>query len=682
MKIADLELLTSLGRPTVAPDGSRVVVEVSHPSFEADDNVSQLWEVPLDGADAGTDAVATRPRRLTRGAGDSSPQFSPDGALIGFLRAAGGPPQLVVVDARGGEPITLTDQKLGVREFVWAPDSATIVYSARVAEPGRYGTVEGLTPVAEPARRITTLKYKANGLGYRNDRYAQLFAVEVPPIDAEPVYDRAPLPSDTGGDTPKPAKVPASRQLTDADADHTAPRITPDGGQLLFVAPLHDGADLDLRDDIWMLPLAGSSSDGSPSQGSAAPMRRTGPEPLAIGDLAIGPDGRIWFTALDLGPDGTDFVAKNGALYLIDGETVTRLTDPDEHDVADAGVTVETADTVVVVDTARGRAPLLRVDDRGAVSPLTPGDVEVAGHAIGGGAIVVVVATPGSAGELAVLEPEADGGLELLTDFGAPLRARGLVTPVELTVTSRDGYPVHGWVAIPAGEGPHPVLLNIHGGPFTQYSVHLFDETQVYADAGYAVVYSNPRGSAGYGQEHGRAIKGAMGTVDLNDVLDFLDGAVAAHPRLDGARVGILGGSYGGYLTAWTIAHDHRWAGAIVERGFLDPDAFIGTSDIGSFFSAAYTGDSAEHRATQSPQAVVDQVTTPTLVLHSELDLRCPLPQAESYYSSLKRNGVEAELVIFPGENHELSRSGRPRHRRQRFEIILDWWSRMLPVTP
>ena len=678
MKIADLELLQSVGRPTVAPDGSRAVVEVSHPSFEADSNVGQLWEVPLDAADARRDATASQPRRLTRGAGDSSPQFSPDGAVIAFLRATDGPPQLAIVDARGGEPVVVTDQKLGIGEFAWSPDSATIVYTARVPEPGRYGSVEGLAATAEPARRITTLKYKANGLGYRNDRPAQLFAVAVPPVDAEPVYDRAPLPSDADGDAPKPKKVPESRQLTDDATDHASPRVTPDGAHVLFVAALHDGRDSDLRDDIWMLPLAGSSGEAP----SAAPVRRTGPEPLGIGDLAIGPDGRIWFTAQDLGPDGTDFVARNGALYLIDGDTVTRLTDPADHDLAAAGVTVETASTALVVDTTRGRAPLLRVDEHGAVSVLTPGDVEVTAHAAGGGAVLVALQTPDSFGELALLEPEADGGLELLTDFGAPLRGRGLVTPVDLTVPGRDGYPVHGWVAAPSGPGPHPVLLNIHGGPFAQYSVHLFDETQVYVDAGYAVVYCNPRGSAGYGEAHGRVIKDAMGTVDLHDVLDFLDGALAGDPNLDGARVGILGGSYGGYLTAWTIAHDHRWAGAIVERGFLDPEAFIGTSDIGSFFSAAYTGDSAEHRATQSPQAVVRQVTTPTLVLHSEQDLRCPLPQAESFYSSLKLNGVEAELVIFPGENHELSRSGRPRHRRQRFEIILDWWSRMLPVTP
>ena len=171
-----------------------------------------------------------------------------------------------------------------------------------------------------------------------------------------------------------------------------------------------------------------------------------------------------------------------------------------------------------------------------------------------------------------------------------------------------------------------------------------------------------------------------MGTVDLYDVLDFLDGACAAVPGLDAERVGVMGGSYGGYLTAWTIAHDHRFAGAIVERGFLDPAAFMGTSDIGSFFSDEYTGTDPETIAAQSPQAVVDRVSTPTLVLHSANDLRCPLGQAERYYAALKRNGVEAELVIFPGEDHELSRSGRPRHRRERFEIILDWWQRHLPV--
>lgn len=657
MKIDDLELLLSVGRPTISPDGSRAVVEVSHPSFAADSEVGQLWDIPL------AEGVA---RRLTRGTSDSAPQFSPDGRVIAFLRSADGPSQLLLVDARGGEPVAVTDQKLGVGDYAWTPDSRSLVYVSRVAEEGRYGTVEGLGAAAEPARRITTADYKANGLGFTIDRRAQLFVVEAPAVDGEPIYDPAPAV----GEPVKPQKVPLSRQLTFADADHGAVSVSADGASVVFVASLHDSRDDDLRSDVWMLPLAGPD---------ATPTRLTGDAPLSVDAAVAGPDGRVWFLAEDLGPHGTDFVGRNGALYLIDGPSVTRLTDPREHDLIGMGaqLTVDSATSVLVQDSMGGRTPLLRIDDSGAVSTLTTGDVEVTGHASAGGVTVVAIQTPDSFGEVARVDVT---GLHVLTDFGAALQATGLVAPQELTVTARDGYPVHGWVAIPAGEGPHPVLLNIHGGPYTQYSVHLFDETQIYVDAGYAVVYCNPRGSSGYGEDHGRAILGAMGTLDQTDVLDFLDGAVAAHPELDGARAGILGGSYGGYLTAWTIAHEHRFAGAIVERGYLDPEYFIGTSDIGSFFSEAYTGDTPEHRLTQSPQAVVGNVTTPTLVLHSELDLRCPVGQAERYFLSLKRAGVPTELVLFPGENHELSRGGRPRHRRERFEIILDWWTRNLPV--
>ncbi|MBN9190442.1 MAG: S9 family peptidase, partial [Microbacterium sp.] len=188
------------------------------------------------------------------------------------------------------------------------------------------------------------------------------------------------------------------------------------------------------------------------------------------------------------------------------------------------------------------------------------------------------------------------------------------------------------------------------------------------------------RGAAGYGLEHGRSIRGAMGTVDFSDVIDFLDAAVASDPALDGARVGVMGGSYGGYLTAWVIAHDHRFAGAIVERGFLDPVSFQGTSDIGSFFGDEYVGVDPDAMKRQSPMAYVGEVRTPTLVIHSELDYRCPLEQATRYYSALKRHGVDAEMLVFPGENHELSRGGQPRHRVQRFEAILDWWARKLPI--
>nr|NLD40225.1 S9 family peptidase [Actinomycetales bacterium] len=255
-----------------------------------------------------------------------------------------------------------------------------------------------------------------------------------------------------------------------------------------------------------------------------------------------------------------------------------------------------------------------------------------------------------------------------------------VVMPTELVVKSADGYPVHGWVFVPEGEGPHPVLLNIHGGPHADYTWGWFDEVQVLAGAGYAVVQCNPRGSAGYGREHGTAIREQMGTLDFQDVIAFLEGALKAEKSLDKKRLGIMGGSYGGYLTAWTIAHDHRFATAVVERGYLDPGTFVGTSDIGWYFSEEYTGADPAHAETQSPMAFVHQVRTPTLVIHSEEDWRCPIEQAQRWFAALRRTGTPTEMLVFPGEDHELSRSGTPWHRRQRFDAVLEWVGRHLPV--
>jgi dipeptidyl aminopeptidase/acylaminoacyl peptidase len=332
---------------------------------------------------------------------------------------------------------------------------------------------------------------------------------------------------------------------------------------------------------------------------------------------------------------------------------------------------------VLVINRTRGACELLEVAADGTSSALVTGAQVVTGAASAGGRTVISYTGPWTAGEAAVLTGD---GFETLTDFSAGLRAETRVAPAtEEVFTAPDGTPVHGWVVLPEGEGPHPVLLTIHGGPFAQYGWGYFDEAQVYARAGYAVLMCNPRGAAGYGQEHGRAIKEAMGTLDLQDVLAFLEGALGKYAELDGSRLGIMGGSYGGYLTAWTIAQDHRFTAAIVERGYLDPPSFVGSSDIGWFFSDEYTGTDPEQVRAQNPFAHVDKVTTPALVIHSEEDLRCPVEQAQRYYTALKKQGVPTELLLFPGENHELSRSGTPWHRRQRFEHILRWWAAWLP---
>lgn len=660
MRPADLELLTGVSRPTVHPAGGRAVVSVTHPSLAADATIGQLWNIPLSGHAA--------PRRLTRGFRDSAPQFSPDGRLIAFLRGGPkSPSQLMVVDAAGGEPVVATDRKLGVSEFAWAPDGRSLAFVSRDPEQGRYGTVEGIEPNGERARRIDTLKYQANGLGYITDRRSHVYLVAVPDVWAEPPV--APIAEADGSTRPAPA-VATPRALTGGDWDDSTIAFSPDGATLAFVSSRHDSRDDDLRSNVFLVPVDGGRepSDATGEHGS-----------FSVVAVAYGLNGALYFSAQDVGQGGRDFVAKNTALYVIDhpGAAPRLLTDPETVDLTESDIVAFRDDSVLVRDRRRGALVLTEVEADGTARRLTDDLTVVGGAGAAGGTIVASVSDAATAGDVAVID---DDGLRRLTDFSRALRSAGVIAPRELTVTGRDGYPIHGWVVAPEGAGPHPVLLNIHGGPFAAYTAALFDEAQVYAAAGYAVVMCNPRGSAGYGQDHGRVIRQRMGTVDLADVLDFLDGAIAETPGLDAERVGVMGGSYGGYLTAWTIAHDHRFAGAIVERGYLDPAAFIGTSDIGSFFSDEYTGTDPVGIAAQSPQAVVDRVKTPTLVLHSSSDLRCPLGQAERYYAALKRGGVEAELVIFPGEDHELSRSGRPRHRRERFEIILDWWDRHLPV--
>lgn len=655
----DIASLVSVGRPALSPDGGFVVFAASRPDLDADRAVGQLW---------GIDLPHGTPRRLTRGVADRAPRLSPDGARIAFLREDDeGRPQVFVVAAAGGEPVQATDLPLGVTEAVWSPDGAVLALVARVPEAGRYGTVPGRDAAAEPARRITGIRWHANGLGYVLDRPAHVFVVRAPETDAEPFYPPAPT-LEEGGRRRVVAAEP--RQLTSGEGvSYGGVVFSADGGEVLAIAERLQQQHPDLRDAVVALRADG---EGRREVVEAA-------AGLGVTDIAVAADGTVALLAHELGQSGVDLVAPGTALWLAEDAGVRRLTDAATLDLGETGSHLTVAgDDVLVQDRARGRVRLLRVSRSGEVTEVLGGDVEIVGHASAGGVVAASVVTPSSAGELMVID---GAGARAMTSFGARIAAAGLVTPREVTVSGRDGYPVHGWVATPEGEGPFPAILQIHGGPYASYGVALFDETQVLTDAGYAVVYCNPRGSAGYGRAHGRAIRGAMGTVDADDVIDFLDGAVADDPRLDGDRVGVMGGSYGGYLTAWLIAHDHRFAGAIVERGMLDPASFQGTSDIGTTFGDEYIGVDAADIARQSPMAVVDRVSTPTLVIHSELDLRCPLEQATRYYAALKRRGVEAELLIFPGENHELSRSGRPRHRVERFEAILEWWARRLPVS-
>src|SRR3954470_14733322 len=647
MRPTDLALLRTPGVPTVSPDGRIVVVAVARPELEADDYRSQLWAVPTD---------ASAPARpLTSGHRDSAPAFSPDGRWLAYLSAEpGARPQVWLLPTAGGAPRRLTDHHLGAGAPVWSPDSRRLAYPARTPEPGRYATVDGIGAGEEPPRLITTLKYRQDDVGFLADRRSQVFVLD--------------LPEDFDDDT-TPAPEPV--QVTTGDADCADVTWRPDGAELAFVSARHPRADRDLVRDVYSVRPDGSG------------LRKvTG----SRGDCAFPAydptGGQLYVTAVpDLGPDGVDFVASQAVPCRVVAATGTLepLLDAElEHRGDETPATVLVDGAVLIGVQRRGAVELVRVPlDGGVPESLVDGPFTVRSFAAAGGVVVAVVAHDRSAGELIAISP---GRRRLLTAFGRRLGETGRVHRMrELTASAPDGYPVHGWVTTPPGSGPHPVLLTIHGGPFAQYGWSLFDETQVYVSAGYAVVQCNPRGSSGYGSAHGRAIRGGFVDLDAADVLAFLDSALE-DLALDGERVGIMGGSYGGYLTALLIGRTSRFAAAISERAFLDPVSFVGSSDIGWVFSDEYLGTDPDRLAIQSAMTNAASITTPTLVIHAEEDWRCPVEQGARLYVELKRRGVPSELLLFPGEGHELSRSGRPKHRLARFEHILRWWARWLPA--
>jgi dipeptidyl aminopeptidase/acylaminoacyl peptidase len=323
-----------------------------------------------------------------------------------------------------------------------------------------------------------------------------------------------------------------------------------------------------------------------------------------------------------------------------------------------------------------GMVGVLAIEGDGTTDVVVGGNRVVNGFDVENGRVVFTASSTTEPGLLLELGEHGE------SELGGETPDVGLIDAEHFQVHVA-GVPIDVWVFLPAGDASVPLLLNIHGGPASQYGFGFFDEFQVYAGAGFGVVACNPRGSSGRSEEFVKAVTGdGWGVVDVEDVTAVLDAALERFPRLDSEAIGIMGGSYGGFLTAWMIARNDRFRSAVVERALLSWTSFSGTSDIGGTFASNYLDaqypEAWDRWWEASPLSLVDRVTTPTLVLHSESDWRCPIEQAEQYFMALLRNGTPAEMLRFPGEGHEMSRSGKPRHRVERFDAILEWHERWL----
>ena len=322
------------------------------------------------------------------------------------------------------------------------------------------------------------------------------------------------------------------------------------------------------------------------------------------------------------------------------------------------------------------------------------GDRSVTGFDVSREVLALSIGTPTMPAEIFAIDRAAGAERRLTFVTDAFTSTTALVGPERLMVPSTDGATVEAWVMRPVGFETgvrYPALLNIHGGPFSGYGSTFFDEFQYQAGAGFVVIYANPRGSDGYGQSWGDAVRGpkcaedpgrGWGGVDFDDVMAVVDEAMRRYDFIDGDRLGVLGGSYGGFLTSWLVSHTDRFAAACSERAVNNQLTMSWTSDIGVHFQGGYAGvsfleDPAE-LLRASPITYVENIRTPLLILHCDSDLRCPVEQAEQLFVALRLLGREVEFVRFPGEGHEMSRSGAPKHRVERAELILDFFRRHL----
>lgn len=646
--------------PQLSPDGSKILYVLS--TTEDEKYLPNVWIY---------DIANKSNRQFTFSNVDERPKWSPCGSQIAFISKRNGKKQLFVMPAFGGEARPLVELRYGVNDPVWSPCGKKIAFTANMFE-GQ--TLTELKNLAEDdrdknekkqhkvVRQIDKLKFKLNGLpgvGLLGTKVKHIFVADVATGEIE--------------------------QVTSGQYSENTPVWAPNSKSLVFQSHRCEDADYTIRvQDLWQICLQDKK---------ITKLTNTdGQYRLPV----FNADGRyLAFYGHKLEFES----ATNSRLFVRDNNNgeIRELTANFDNNLGinhgsdmklgapfTGAVWSKCGQFLYVTSSIHGSTHIHKVDfASGDVTQLTSGSMQITGYSFNlkTNKSAVVYSNALQPGDIALVDLTT-GELERLTKVNDEiLNECYIAEPEEFWYRGVDNWEIQGWILKPYGfkEGvKYPFVLEVHGGPHSLYAPSFFYEFQLLAAAGYVVMFTNPRGSQGYGQKFADAVRGDYGGNDYGDLMKAVDYAETL-PYVDKDRMGVTGGSYGGFMTNWIVGHTNRFKAAVTQRSISNWLSFFGVSDIGYFFGESEIGCTPWGNVTKmwdsSPLKYVEKVNTPLLMIHGEEDIRCPIEQADQFYVYLKALKRKVSFLRFPQENHELSRSGQPNRRIARLKAIVDWFN-------
>jgi dipeptidyl aminopeptidase/acylaminoacyl peptidase len=644
---SDLLMLATAADPALAPDGRTVYFRHIHLDRDENASVSAIWRVDAAGNSA----------PFTAGRKDRLPRISPDGETLAFVGERDGAPRVFLIATAGGEARPLGPGYDRIVALAWSPDSRRLALVASAEhEPA---TARVFCDVASGARHIRALPFKSDADGLLDGTRNQLFVLDV--------------------------GTAAGERLTAGDFDVSAPAWSPDGTRIAFAAQI-GAPEWSFESDLHIVDCA--------TKTVSALTHGEGP----MGNPAWSRDGAtIAFTGHFHGDDAGGRYNTELLLVGVGGGPIVSLSAQLDRTVGDAIISdlrsgvaptppawsADDREVVVQVSDAGSCGLRAFARDGSAIRVIASGERDIFAFSHAADAFALAYSTPQIPADLALVT--SDGREQRLTELNAGLLREKLVfTPHRFRPSAADGTQLDGWLIVPPQTEPTlPLILQVHGGPHVAYGHSFFFEFQLLAGTGCAVAYGNPRGGQTYGHAYADAITGDWGGIDAADVLHILDGALAAAP-IDRARIGLAGGSYGGFMTTWLLGHSERFCAGVSMRAVNDFVSEVGASDIGWFLERELNappnlGDRGRKLFEGSPLRAAAHIDAPLLIEHSERDYRCPIDQGEQLFTLLRRLGKkQVEFVRFTGDGHELSRGGKPRNRILRLRAIANWFIRYL----